>query len=58
MKKTYINPSIVVVRLAMTQPLATSDPSVGLNSSADPVDGASLDVKEVISDVNVWEEEW
>jgi hypothetical protein len=57
MKKTYINPNMLVVRLAMTQPLATSDPKVGLDASADAVLGSSLDAKGV-SDVNVWDEEW
>ena len=57
MKKTYINPSIVVVRLGMTQPLATSDPKVGLDASADAVLGSSLDAKG-IGDVNVWDDEW
>ena len=56
MKKTYINPSIVVVRLAMTKPLASS-PTVTLDSTADAVDGAILDAKG-IGDVNVWDDEW
>ena len=57
MKKTYISPNMLVVRLAMTQPLATSDPKVGLDASADAVLGNSLDAKG-IGDVNVWDDEW
>ena len=58
MKKTYISPNMLVVRLAMTQPLASS-PAVGINSSASAVDGATLDVKEsAYGDVNLWDDEW
>ena len=57
MKKTYINPNMVVVRLAMTKPLAASDPVVGLKLD-DSVDAGDVEVREVISDVNVWNNEW
>ena len=57
MKKTYISPSMLVVRLGMTQPLATS--SLGLDGSKTLGSGEIL-VKEdnSVSDVNVWDEEW
>ena len=54
MKKTYISPSIVVVRLAMTQPLATSDPK--LDPNATPIDGATIDVKGFNG--SFWDDEW
>ena len=57
MKKTYISPSMLVIRLTMTRPLAASTPGVGLQSGASEVDGATLDAKSV-SDVNVWDDEW
>ena len=55
MKKTYINPSIVVVRLGMIQPLATStrDVEVGTTNTAP----GEFETKGV-SSVNVWDEEW
>ena len=56
MKKTYISPNMLVVRLAMTQPLASS-PTVTLDSTAEAVDGATLDAKG-IGNVNIWDDEW
>ena len=57
MKKSYINPSMLVVRLGMTQPLATS--SLGLDGSKTLSSGEIL-VKEDnnVNDVNVWDDEW
>jgi hypothetical protein len=59
MKKTYINPNMVVVRLAMTKPLATSDPNVRLNLD-DSVDAGDVEAKAYnpISGKNVWDTEW
>ena len=58
MKKTYISPNMLVVRLAMTQPLATS--TLGLNRDAGNAlgDGEILVKESGSGDVNVWDEEW
>jgi len=51
MKKTYISPNMVVVKLAMTQPLAVSlDP----NQS---VDAGSVQVRGY-NGVIIWDDEW
>ena len=56
MKKTYISPNMLVVRLAMVQPLATS--SLGLDSSQ-TLESNEILVKESASgDVNLWDNEW
>ena len=57
MKKTYINPNMVVVPIMHTQPIAVSDPSIVLDS-VNSVDADKVEVREVISDVNLWDEEW
>ena len=56
MKKTYISPSLFVVRIAATRPLAASDPALTINLD-DSVDAANVEVRGV-SDVNVWDNEW
>ena len=56
MKKTYISPSMVVVRLAMTQPLASS-PTAGLNPNETPIDGATIDVK-AFNNIIFFDDEW
>ena len=56
MKKTYINPSMVVVSLSMSKFIAASAPGAGINTSGSQ-DADKLDVKSV-SDVNVWDDEW
>ena len=59
MKKTYINPSMMVVRLAMTRPLAFSDPSLTIDfDSASAIDAGAVEVKDYITDVNIWDNEW
>ena len=59
MKKTYISPNMLVVRLGITRPLATSTPGVGIDNVSSPVLGNTLDVKESsVNDVNVWDNEW
>ena len=58
MKKTYINPSMTVVRLAMTRPLAFSDPNLGIDFDADPIKAGDVEVKNYITDVNIWDDEW
>ena len=57
MKKTYINPNMVVVTLMHIQPLAVSDPGVGLDISSN-VNADDVEVRGVVSDVNVWDSEW
>ena len=64
MKKTYINPSMIVVRLAMTQPLATSpnmiiDGDKGSATFYDD-DASSDGMVKGISDINIWDDddEW
>ena len=56
MKKTYINPNMVVVNLMHTQPIAAS-PIVTLSTSGS-VDADDVEVRGVVSDVNVWDNEW
>ncbi len=60
MKKTYINPSIVVVRLAMTKPLATSDPNTTLSNDNNDAIAPSYFETKGISDINIWDDddEW
>ena len=59
MKKTYISPNMLVVRLGMIRPLATSTPDVGIDNVSNPVLGNTLDVKEQnVTDVNLWDNEW
>ena len=55
MKKTYINPETIVVRLMPTTVLAES-PAVTISTSGS-VDAAEVGTKGV-SDVNVWDNEW
>ena len=55
MKKTYISPNMLVVRLAMTRPLATS--TLGLTSD-ETLDTGDILTKEVATDVNIWDDEW
>ena len=57
MKKTYINPSMTVVRLAMTRPLAFSDPNLSIDFD-DAIEAGDVEVKNYITDVNIWDEEW
>ena len=58
MKKTYISPEIVVVRLGMARPLATSTFGVS-SSSTDALNSEDILVKENnITDINIWDDEW
>ena len=57
MKKTYISPNMLVVRLAMTQPLAAS-PFVLNNDAGNALDSEDILSKEVSTNVNVWDDEW
>ena len=56
MKKTYINPSIVVVQLGMTQPIAGSLTPEGATFYNEDATGAAM--TKGIGDVNVWDDEW
>ena len=61
MKKTYINPNMLVVRLAMTLPIAGSDlQKVGSNYEGTLYDtnASSAGLVKESNDVNVWDEEW
>ena len=63
MKKTYINPETIVVRLMPTTVLASSpfnitndgDTAPLINTSATSGEDA---MSKGVSDVNVWDEEW
>jgi hypothetical protein len=59
MKKTYINPSMIVVRLAMHNVIAASPntpPSTPVDTS-DSYNPGSFDTKGV-TDINIWDDEW
>ena len=56
MKKTYIAPELLVVRLTQMAVLASS-PDVGIDSD-DSVDAGAVEVRSVISNKSVWDEEW
>jgi len=59
MKKTYIIPETIVVRLMPTTAMlqAVSNPSVTVSTTSGAVAADEVDTKGV-SDVNVWDEEW
>lgn len=48
---------MTVVRLAMTRPLAFSDPSLTIDFDS-TIDAGNVEVKDYITDVNIWDEEW
>lgn len=61
MKKTYINPEIVVVPFAATQPIAASITSIGGNSELELGDGnipVSADIKPLDFNNDIWNNEW
>ena len=61
MKKTYINPNMVVVPFIATHVIANSLNSVtgleGVDISTNDFTGGAADTKG-ISDVNLWDNEW
>ena len=57
MKKTYISPEFLAVQMRPMSILMGSNPSAGIDKSADGINPGSFQTKEV-SDVNVWDEEW
>ena len=56
MKKTYISPEIVVVRLAMTQPIAGSITTAGATFYEDGATGDGM--AKSVTDINIWDDEW
>lgn len=62
MKKTYINPEIVVVPFAATQPIAASITSIGGNSELllgdDDIIPVSADIKTLDFNNDIWNNEW
>lgn len=60
MKKTYISPSLLVVRLTMTQPIAGSLNVEGTSGSAQfyDADATGAGMAKGITDVNIWDNEW
>ena len=55
MKKTYINPSIMVVNLGMVRPIAVSGSPTTLG---DEYTSTDVSYTKGASDVNIWDEEW
>ena len=57
MKKTYINPSIMVVNLGMVRPIAASGLQSTLGNEYDSGD-VTYTKENNITDINIWDEEW
>ena len=63
MKKSYISPELVIVKLApSTAILSLStkwsvDDSLKLDEGKE-IGAANVEVKEVFSDINLWDDEW
>ena len=58
MKKTYINPSMIVVRLGMTQPIAGSLTTTSATFYDDDAIGDAMVKENVIPDIDIWDNEW
>lgn len=59
MKKAYIIPSLVVVRLAMTRPIAGSlDPLGATFYDDDATTDALVKGNDPISDKDIWDDVW
>ena len=62
MKKTYINPEMVIVPLMAKQMIAYSLNSVtgldGVSTSDDDFAGGAADVKGLEFNTNIWDDEW
>ena len=58
MKKTYISPNMLVVRLAMVQPIAGSLTTTSATFYDDNATGAAMVKESASGDVNIWDEEW
>ena len=64
MKKTYMNPSMVVVRFSMSNIIAVS-PRLGVTQDGDTYDLTDIDATDdedamtkALTDKNLWDEEW
>lgn len=57
MKKTYIAPSLVMVKIAPITVIAFSDPQVDLNPN-ETIDAGEVGTKSYISNGNVWDNLW
>lgn len=58
MKKTYIAPSLVMVKIAPISVIAYSNPDVWVDPNGEEVDAEKVETKSYISSKNIWEEEW
>ncbi len=58
MKKTYINPNMVVVTIMHTQPIAGSLTPAGATFFDEDATGDAMVKGNSVSDVNVWDNEW
>lgn len=53
MKKTYINPEIAFENMDIAELLAASNPDVGYDTGAGPIDAGTVDGRD-----DEWNEEW
>ena len=58
MKKTYISPNMLVVRLAMVQPIAGSLTTSSATFYDTDATGAAMAKESASGDVNLWDDEW
>ena len=58
MKKTYINPNMVVVTIMHIQPIAGSLTPAGATFFDEDATGDAMVKGNSVSDVNVWDNEW
>lgn len=58
MKKTYIQPNTVVVPIMHTQPIAGSLTTTGATFFDDDATGAAMVKENVVTDVDLWDDEW
>lgn len=57
MKKTYISPESLAVRVVPFSVLTVSNPNVTINTEG-TIDAESVQTKEANSDNNIWDNEW
>ena len=63
MKKTYISPELLIVKLAPSTAILglsnrwSLDDSLKLDEDKE-IGAANVEVKEVFSDINLWDNEW
>ena len=58
MKKTYISPNMLVVRLAMVQPIAGSLTTTSATFYDTDATSEGMVKESASGDVNLWDEEW